>query len=256
MKEPLLTLQPKDINGGRVLQRDDRRRFWLPAAVPGYSDAQIDDYSQDSFRWRPGVRLALRARFSHGEGVLAGTAGFGFWNAPFADGGRLRAVWPQAAWFFYGSPHTNLPLSATRPGRGWHVACLDVRPGPALALALAGPFLLVANQIPSWRRRLWARALRALRVDFHALDLDMTEWHGYELRWSADRVIFRVDSRTVYSSPCAPRGPLGFVCWLDNQYLVATPAGKLRWGVVPLAEAQYMEVESLHLAPLDGPMGA
>ena len=23
----------------------------------------------------------------------------------------------------------------------------------------------------------------------------------------------------------APRGPLGFVCWLDNQYLILTPRG-------------------------------
>ena len=44
-------------------------RLELPGAVAGaYSDAQIDDYSgraRPTFPWRPPLKMAIRARFSH-----------------------------------------------------------------------------------------------------------------------------------------------------------------------------------------------
>ena len=48
---------------------DSTLRLELPGAVAGaYSDAQIDDYSgraRPTFPWRPPLKMAIRARFSH-----------------------------------------------------------------------------------------------------------------------------------------------------------------------------------------------
>ena len=95
----------------------------LPICQSGYTDAQIDDCvgRRKGYPWRPGTRLALRARFSHEADALVGTAGFGFWNAPFGDPTVPWPTLPQAAWFFFGSPPNDLPpLSVQRPiARGW-----------------------------------------------------------------------------------------------------------------------------------------
>ena len=59
----------------------------------------------------------------------------------------------------------------------------------------------------------------------------MTTWHTYVLDWGTERAEFRVDGETVLEGAPAPRGPLGFVMWLDNQYMVVTPWGRLGWGL-------------------------
>jgi hypothetical protein len=38
--------------------------------------------------------------------------------------------------------------------------------------------------------------------------------------------------------------------WLDNQYLVATPWGRFRWGVLDAPDEQWMEVERLRIERL------
>jgi hypothetical protein len=37
--------------------------------------------------------------------------------------------------------------------------------------------------------------------------------------------------------------------WLDNQYLVATPQGRLRWGLLDVTCRQWMEVDRLLIEP-------
>ncbi len=74
-----------------------------------YTNAQIDDYqglARHRFPWRPPLRLTLRARFSHPGAhesmpgpTLTGTAGFGFWNDPFAMSERRLPALPRAIWF-------------------------------------------------------------------------------------------------------------------------------------------------------------
>lgn len=236
-----------EINGGRV-QGPAPYRLILPPQSTGYGDAQLDDYSgrgRRQYPWRPGVRLRLRARFSHPAHELQGTAGFGFWNAPFGD---PRAPWPalpQAVWFFMASPPTNLPLAPTGAGRGWFASTLDATRGRALALAPTAPFVLLANRWSRLRQRLWPWVQRQLAISYQPLPHSLTDWHNYELIWLATGCQFVVDGRVVLETPHTPRGPLGFVCWLDNQYMIATPTGQFGWGVLPTTAEQWLEIDHL-----------
>ena len=56
-----------------------------------------------------------------------------------------------------------------------------------------------------------------------------------------------VDEKPVLEEAPSPRGPLGFVMWLDNQYMVMTPWGRLGWGLLDIPGSQWMEVDWLAL---------
>jgi hypothetical protein len=217
-----------------------------------YVDAQLDDYQglpRRRFPWRPPLRLAVHARFSHAAGELRGTAGFGFWNDPFMMTGARVPTLPRAAWFFYGSPPSNMKLDLQTPGRGWKAATIDaLRPAALLLAPLALPAVLLMN-VRSFYRRLWSPIQRALNVAEAALAVDMTRWHTYVLEWGVERAWFSVDGRPLLEEAPSPRGPLGFVMWLDNQYMVATPQGRFGWGLLDAPGRQWMEVDSLAIEP-------
>ena len=115
--------------GGTFTCADSVLRLALPdgGASGRYGDAQIDDYGglpRRRYPWRPPLRLVVRARASHpqhpahGQFVgsdlpLLGTAGFGFWNYPFSLTGVPLAL-PEAVWFFYASPPSNMALMPAR----------------------------------------------------------------------------------------------------------------------------------------------
>ena len=69
----------------------------------------------------------------------------------------------------------------------------------------------------------------------------MTAWRTYSIEWGGRFVRCLVDGEVVLDAPFAPRGPLGFVMWCDNQYMVATPWGRFRWGVLPVQGEQWLE---------------
>jgi hypothetical protein len=241
-----------EINGGLVATGPSLR-LALPPLALGYADAQLDDYGlpavkrRRDYPWQPGVRLSLRARFSHEAGVLQGTAGFGFWNAPFGDPTVPWPALPQAVWFFYASTPSDLPLPLSGPGRGWFVATIDAARPAALALAPAAPLALLLHQLPPLRRRLWPFIRRRLGISFEPLTAVMTAWHHYELHWETAGSTFKVNGQTVFRTPHAPRGPLGFVAWLDNQYMVVTVNGRMRWGTLTTSETQWLELAGLKI---------
>jgi hypothetical protein len=244
--------QVHELNGGLV-EMGGINRFQLPAGASGYANAQIDDYSgRADFTWRPGAELNLRARFSHGAGALMGTAGFGFWNAPYGDPARRRLALPRAAWFFFGSAPNDLPFAPAAPGRGWFAATIDATTLSALALLPLAPAVLALNQAAVLRRRLWPAVRRRLGIDAASLAVDMRQWHDYSLQWRPTGCRFAVDGRIVLDTLLAPRGALGFVCWLDNQYLVLTPRGRFRAGTLTPSENQWLEVADLHLTAGSG----
>jgi hypothetical protein len=72
----------------------------------------------------------------------------------------------------------------------------------------------------------------------------MDEWHSYHLEWQKEGAIFYIDEHEVFRTQYAPRGPLGFVAWVDNQYMVATPQGRFSSGLIA-TEKQWLEIESL-----------
>lgn len=240
--------------GGGIVRGDPEKgsfRLLLPPVSDRYADAQIDDYggrSRAEYLWGPGTTLALRARFSPGAGALRGTAGFGFWNAPFGPGTGLLPALPQAAWFFYASEPNDLPLAPVgEAGRGWFAGTIDAGSRRALAWAPLAPLVTLLNQAPAVRRRLWPVVQRALGVSYRPLDVEMTAWHDYRLIWRPNGCFFAVDGEPVLQTPMGPRGPLGFVCWVDNQYLVARPTGRFRWGTLATEQEQRLEVEELVL---------
>ncbi len=245
-----------EVGGGRVAA-GGRLRFTLPASVTGYADAQLDDYGGPRppgwprFARRPGVALSLRARFSHPAGELRGTAGFGFWNAPYGDPTTRRLSLPAAAWFFFASPPNDLPF-APEPGHGWFAATLDATAPRALGLIPLAPPVLLLNQFAPLRRRLWPAVGRRLGIAAAPLAVELRDWHHYRLEWRRDGCRFLVNGSPVLNTPTAPRGPLGFVCWLDNQYLVLTPRGRFRAGVLPLAQEQWLEVSGLAVEEIGG----
>ncbi|MEJ5241064.1 MAG: hypothetical protein WHS87_07685 [Anaerolineales bacterium] len=206
-----------------------------------YHLAQLDDYAElrrKNFRHSPPLRLGLRARVSHE--AIPGTWGFGLWNDPFGFslgfGGspfRFPAL-PQAAWFFHASPENYLSFRDDLPARGF------------LAQVFAGHF--------GWNT-LWAIGLfpfaprKARRQLAHSIDeaaqhisCHVTEWHAYALTWQPHRVQFELDGRVIFSTPFAPRPPLGVVIWMDNQYAAFPPDGKMRSGLLPLPQTYWMEI--------------
>lgn len=237
-----------ELNGGRV-ELGDVSRFHLPDIAAGYADAQIDDYGRavKRFRWPVGTVLSLRARFSHEAETLRGTAGFGFWNAPYGDPTRARPALPRAAWFFFASSPNDLPFAPGAPGRGWFAATIDASTPAALAYVPLAPAVLALNQFDRPRRRLWPAIRRRLGIHAASLDEDMTKWHIYRIEWTEDGTRFWIDDRLALASPQSPRGPLGFVCWLDNQYLILTPRGRFAAGTLPLPHPQWLEVTDLRL---------
>lgn len=252
MSVTLTSLRQLALNGGQILS-GDTLRLVLPPTPAGYADAQVDDYGWRARRvypWRPGVRLEVTARFSDSAENLRGTAGFGFWNAPFGDPTTRWPALPQAAWFFFGSPPTDLPLAPAGPGQGWFAATLDAAAPAALALLPVSPLLALAQQWSPTRRRLWPWLQRRLGIHFQLLPGDMRAWHTYTLAWKPQSCRFLVDGETILTTDGAPRGPLGFVAWLDNQYLAVTPRGQMRSGVLATKHFQWLEISHLHIGRL------
>lgn len=237
------------VGGGSVSATGPGVRLTVgPCTTGSYTDAQLDDYHADgAMRWGPPLRLAVRARFSHGADELRGTAGFGFWNDPLGMTGRLRL--PQAAWFFFGGPATNMPLKQGVQGNGWKAATLDANRALLAALLPGAPVAALLMRSAWWYRRLWPLAERLLGANEELLRVGMDNWHDYALEWRPEGVRFAVDGATVLATRRAPRGPLGLVAWIDNQFMVATPQGRFRQGAEQTGE-QWLDVAALEVTPM------
>lgn len=259
------SLQPRwtqtCIGGGSLSINDSALRMTLPAIEPGtYADAQIDDYAglaRSAFPWQPPLRMEVRARSSlpaaqasssiANHDILRGTAGFGFWNYPFSVRGDILFL-PEAVWFFYASPPSNMALVPNVPGWGWKAQVVHSMRPAALAAS-----------VPTALSMLWARmsgetqhAARWLQTVSGAsealITADMENWHTYTLEWRQGAARFWVDGIHILTAPHPPARPLGFVAWLDNQYAIATPRGVLRFGAVP-CQPQWFEIDSVRIEP-------
>lgn len=237
------------IGGGALTQTDDRRRLTIPPITRrAYADAQLDDYHglpRRRFPDAPPARLVLRARAS--SPAPAGTLGFGFWNDPFSlNGGVLTA--PNALWFFYASPPSDMALVENVPGWGWKAATLNAGRPPTLLLAPAALVAILLTRLPGLGRQVMNLARRAVQAHETPLaDITFTDWHDYEIEWQLNYALFRVDGVERLRSPAPPAGPLGLVIWIDNQYAVASRAGKFGFGLCEAKEEQWLEVEGVKL---------
>ncbi len=231
--------------GGFILQIDG-------GSAGAYRLAQMDDYHtlpRTRFKWQMPVTLSLRARVSAEQ--HAGTWGFGLWNDPFSAslglGGMARRLpaLPNAAWFFYASSENYLSFVNDKPAHGFLAQVFSAPVLPGLLLAPAAPGL------PMLAVRPLSRLLRALSSqviceDSAKLDVDVTQWHTYGLIWQDAGVTFAVDGQSVFHTPLRPRGRLGLVIWIDNQFAGWHPDGRVRMGTLANAQAQ-MEIEGLSI---------
>lgn len=249
------------IGTGTLTASEAALRLGLEPTPRGrYSDAQIDDYGQLTrahFPWRPPLCMEIQARSSlpaaqenstEESAVLRGTAGFGFWNYPFSVRGDILML-PEAVWFFYASPPSNMALVPGVPGWGWKAQVVHaMRPGALLStvpLALSAALARLTNETRPAAR--WIQRLSGAREAL--LPVDMTAWHAYRLEWRAQEALFFVDETLILRAPDPPVRPLGFVAWIDNQFAIATPRGVLRFGSVDTG-AQWLEIARLHIERL------
>jgi hypothetical protein len=250
------------IGGGELLTGETTLRMTFDTARQGdYTDAQIDDYGslpRSQFPWRPPLRMEVRARSglpaasptgsAEQANTLRGTAGFGFWNHPFSIRGDPLML-PEAVWFFYASPPSNMALVPGVPGWGWKAQVIHtMRPQMAIAalpLALTTALgILTGDSRPAGR---WMQRLTGAREAL--LDVEMTEWHTYTLEWQPREALFWVDGVLALRAPQPPARPLGFVAWLDNQYAIATPRGAFRFGTVD-SGPEWFEMDAVRIQPL------
>lgn len=230
---------------------------WLFSLPPGpagrYRLAQLDDYRRlprRRFRWQPPVTLSLTAQASSPD--LPGTWGFGFWNDPFSfslgvkGASRRLPALPNAAWFFYASPENYLSLRDDLPASGLLAAVFrsPLIPSGFLAPALLALPLLF---IPAAARRLRRFARSIIQQDAARLDVQVTQPHEYRLEWQPRLVRFCVDGESLFETSLTPRGRLGLVIWIDNQYAAFTPDGRLRFGLLANPAAQ-LRVSKLQMS--------
>lgn len=274
-------LNPRVTPGASLTPIDGGWRFQIPAGPAGsYRLAQLDDYSSLSrsrFPLNAPAGFSLRCRVSPPfhppifaqsnsaseenevgrkwgkRGGLPGTWGFGFWNDPFAVslglGGASRRLpcLPNAAWFFYGSSENYLSLREDKPASGLLAASLSSPKIPSLLIAAGLPAAALLFSKALARRLRWA-ASQIVREDSLRLGMDPADWHEYRLGWSAQRVEFFVDGKSVFETGISPHGPLGLVIWIDNQFAAFTPAGKISAGTLENPAPAWMEITDLKLA--------
>ena len=248
-----LDLRYLEQNSGRIVPGPPRCLELYPTDM-GYSNGQIDDYGERKraeYPWRSGTVLRLSARFSHPGNELVGTAGFGFWNAPFGDKHKVWPALPKATWFFYASRPSNLPLPLNGPGRGWFASTLDASSLTAIGLAPFAPAILLLHNVRLIRNKLWPVIRRTLKISFMPISSEMDEWHTYEMIWLKGGCHFLVDGVAIMKTLFSPNGPLAFVAWIDNQYLIATPRGRFGWGTVPIVEKQWLKIADLEIGSFD-----
>ncbi|MBN1581541.1 MAG: family 16 glycosylhydrolase [Anaerolineae bacterium] len=237
------------LGGGALEQTENSLRFvTVDASSERLAEAQIDDYhtlARRRFLWQPPLTLTVRARFSHGESMLRGTAGFGFWNDPFMMTGKRWPTLPRALWFFYASQPSNMKLDVDVAGYGWKAATIDALRLPFFLLAPLAPVAVPLMNVRLLYRALWPAGQRAIGVREATVKTEMTDWHTYSLEWRVRTVLFCVDGTLVLESDRSPRGPLGCVIWLDNQYMVVTPWGRFGYGRLDAPGKQWMDVDRL-----------
>lgn len=239
----MIALHHIEQGAGQVEQDGDGWALRVtPASAVAYSNAMLTSYhTRRDFSFGAGARLELTA---HAEGTLHGTAGFGFWNHPYGMG--LRP--PRAVWFFFSTPPNDMPLALGVPGHGFKATVFDAQRLPFYALLPFAPLGVLLMRVPLLYRALWPVGQWAIGVDECALDAALLRTpRRYAIDWGRDRVTFSMDGDTVFTTRRVPRGQLGFVAWVDNQYAIVTPQGRVGAGVVDGQDSQTLFVKHLTL---------
>ncbi len=247
---PLLT--PLEEGSARI-ERTNGIRFVVDhVGAAKYHNAQIYDYAnlkRSQYPDRPPLRMIVEACFSHNADQMKGTAGFGFWNEPIKPGVR-GFQFPRDIWFFFGGQPTDLALANGVPGYGWKAAVLDTSRWASRLAIPTLPVGVLLMRIRALYRRLWPLYQRAIGAAEALLSFDMRDMHTYRLDWLRHKASFYVDDRLILETSRSPRGPLGFVAWMDNSYAIVTPQGQFKLGYTTVPGCQWLELHDLVLEPL------
>jgi hypothetical protein len=238
---------------GKVISQQGITELHMPAVdASGYHNAQISDYTQSrQFCLKPPLRLSLTAHASSND--LHGTAGFGFWNHPFApneSGFRL----PQALWFFFSSPPNRMALAKGMPESGWKAATFNAKNWPFYALAPTAPLAVPLMNLPFFYDALWPIGQKAIGVSEYHMDKAILEQaHHYALEWRENSAKFFLDGKLILEARDAiPNEALGFVAWLDNQYAIVSPKGNFGYGIMPIPQEQSLFLDGILIEELKG----
>lgn len=215
-----------------------------------YHNAQISSYDASRrFTSRPPLRLSLKAQANTSN--LRGTAGFGFWNHPFAPN-ETRFDVPQAVWFFFASDDSDMALAQGVAGHGWKASTFNAKGLAFYSLLPTAPLAMPLMNIPFLYDSLWHIGQDAIGAREHALDTELlAEEHHYQIDWLPDKAIFRVDGEIVLeATQRITRNALGFVAWLDNQYAIVSPKGRFGFGLVDVPQHQSLTLRDIRLEEL------
>ena len=226
-------------------------RFVVDGAEEGHlSDAEIDDHRtmpRDRLPWQPPLRMVVRARMSHGSGELLGTAGFGFWNDPFDWVGNVQTP-PNALWFFYASPQSDMAFAPNVQGNGWKAATLNGGRAGGLTMAIAN----FVFGLPGMSKLVFRLAQTRIAAHERVLDsVALTEWHTYRIDWLAHEAVFSVDDVQVFHAPNPPTVPMGFVAWVDNNCTTMGPGRDFSFTRMRIDQRQWMEVSHILIESID-----
>lgn len=243
---------------GAIVQEKDSG-YWnlsIPSGEAGdYRWAQLDDYQhrlRKDFVWQAPMRFMLIGRVSNPN--LPGTWGFGLWNDPFSANlglsgmARRLPVLPNAAWFFQASPPNYLAFRDDHPAQGFLASTFSSPLITPLLLLMTYPLL----PLLAWK--ISARLVRQLLTHMVgesavSLDTEVTSWHTYEIEWLPSQVVFRIDKKECAITHLSPRGKMGVVIWLDNQFVAFPLDGRIRFGTMA-NPFQWLEVKDLDIRPL------
>jgi hypothetical protein len=227
-----------------------------PTSAGHYQLSQLDDYSGQSrsrFNWQAPLRLQCSARAS--QSSHAGTWGFGFWNDPFTAnlwikgaGMRLPTL-PNVAWFMHASPESQLTLQKSKRANGLLAAVFQAPLIPSAAFIPGYMFLPLALIPPAVRVALNA-AEKIVRDEFKIVNVDQTSWNSYRLDLHKDRAVFYLNDDQLFQTSGAPRGRLGSLVWIDNQYAGIDPNGKIKAGALEIREPAWMEIKDWQITTL------
>ncbi|HEY6042645.1 MAG TPA: hypothetical protein VIX58_10975 [Anaerolineae bacterium] len=230
-------------------------RFVIDGAQEGQlSDAEIDDHRtvpRARLMWKPPLRMTVRARFSHPDGKFLGTAGFGFWNDPFDWVGNVQSP-PNALWFFYASPPSDMRFVRRVRGNGWKAAMLNGGKSNAVEMAV-GNFVF---GLPGMSKVVLTLAESRINAGEKLLDeYNMTDWHTYSLEWRERQAGFFVDEVQVLCVEDPPRVPLGFVAWVDNNCTTMGAGLDFSFRRMAVAQREWMELSLVKIEEIASSSG-
>ena len=251
-----LTLKKQSTNGASISTREDHGwHLEIPVGKKGgYRLAQLDDYtdrSRKDFPWHPPLTVTITARASNFD--IPGTWGFGLWNDPFSLslglGGGIRRfpALPNAAWFFHASPENHLSFQKDKPAQGFLAQTFHSPPIPPALLALAAPVFPLLT-LPWLAKRIRPAIARVIKDDSRSINLDVTQWNQYTVQLEQSLVRFKIDKAELFRTKVAPRSPLGFVIWIDNQFASFPPNGKLAYGTMKNSRPAWIEVKQIEIS--------